>query len=549
MGSATSASKAPATSVLRPLIMHGLLFVLLMLFPAGLSTLLTALFNGFDGERVSAQQLAVAYSYTLVAGPLAWLLWRAIRRKLARPCAADSAIWSLQASGVYLVSLIAASCSVLGLLAGLVNRAPEGAWQSSLGTALGWGALCAWQHRQLASPKTAPQQLGQLAGTLGNAFSMLLFALSLVWALRVALLIMIRPDTTLAGPSDLDRLLAAVIWLAGSAALWFWHWKLRRVQEQADGFSSLAFVVLAIAAPAAACLLATAALVSWALPLPWDPAAQAEEFRAEVPMQGAIMLAAGLIWLYHQLQLRSGMHVAATVSAARLAVSGISLALLATGLGMVVNALLASISALPGINASAEVLGEGLGLLLVGAICWFAVFRPLQPAWPASRGAYLVLFFGASSVVALVALLVLGYRIFAYFLEPGTGYGTLLDAVRGPLGWLVATAAVAAYHYALWRSGRSQRAESAAQDPARSHATPQLRTLVLLAPAGSERLFAQLRALGDLKVQWIRTAGPALDDEADAAVFARINERLATEPSSFLAIAGPDGAVQFTELA
>ncbi|WP_347039497.1 hypothetical protein AAHB37_05105 [Glutamicibacter halophytocola] len=72
---------------------------------------------------------------------------------------------------------------------------------------------------------------------------------------------------------------------------------------------------------------------------------------------------------------------------------------------------------------------------------------------------------------------------------------------------------------------------------------------MLLAPAGSERLFAQLRALGDLKVQWIRAAGPALDDEADAAVFARIVERLATEPSSFLAIAGSDGAVQFTELA
>ena len=53
-------------------------------------------------------------------------------------------------------------------------------------------------------------------------------------------------------------------------------------------------------------------------------------------------------------------------------------------------------------------------------------------------------------MVALVTLLVIGFRLFEFMLGDAGGAG-LLERVRAPLGLLVATGLVAGYHFALWR--------------------------------------------------------------------------------------------------
>jgi hypothetical protein len=70
------------------------------------------------------------------------------------------------------------------------------------------------------------------------------------------------------------------------------------------------------------------------------------------------------------------------------------------------------------------------------------------------RRVYLVAVFGVSAVVALVTLLVVGYRIFELALGDLSGEG-LVERIRAPFGLLVATALVAGYHYAVWRRDRS----------------------------------------------------------------------------------------------
>ena len=71
--------------------------------------------------------------------------------------------------------------------------------------------------------------------------------------------------------------------------------------------------------------------------------------------------------------------------------------------------------------------------------------------------------FGLSAVVAVITLLVIGYRMFEYFLGDISG-GSVVDRIRAPLGLLVATGLVAGYHFAVWRH---ERAVLAAAQPAR----------------------------------------------------------------------------------
>jgi hypothetical protein len=65
-----------------------------------------------------------------------------------------------------------------------------------------------------------------------------------------------------------------------------------------------------------------------------------------------------------------------------------------------------------------------------------------------------VAIFAISAVVALIALLVVGYQAFEYLLDPVRS-GNLVGRIRAPLGLLTATALVAAYHYSVWRRERA----------------------------------------------------------------------------------------------
>ncbi len=70
------------------------------------------------------------------------------------------------------------------------------------------------------------------------------------------------------------------------------------------------------------------------------------------------------------------------------------------------------------------------------------------------RRVYLITVFGLSAIVALVALLVVGYGIFNFALAAASA-GSLVERIRAPLGLLVATALVSAYHFSVWRRDRA----------------------------------------------------------------------------------------------
>jgi len=556
MGTPVKTATGQTVNALRGLILHGLLLILLVLLGIGLSLLISMSLRGLAVNDDRQLVLATALAFTVIPGPLAWALWVWIRKKLVNAHPTDAAIWSMQGSAVYLIALVMSSTALLQLLSSLVGGTAADTWQDKTGNVLGWGLIAFWQFRMLNSVKYAPRELPHLAVTLGNAYALGLAGFSLAMALRTALELIFVPAVTLVGQSPLPRLLGAVVWALGAAVLWFWHWKLQRVQTLRDIFSSFVVMLVGVCGAALATLLAAAATLNIIIPLPWDIAAMGERFAGFGPLAISALLSGAIFWTYHHWQLAG--RGTLVVSVSRQIISGISLALLASGLGMVVNALLASISSPLNSETAPSVLRTGIALALVGILFWVKYFQPGSPADPESRRVYLVLFFGVSAVVALVALLIVGYRVFEMLVGGASPALNLLDYIRAPLGWLLATAGVSAYHFALWKSDRERLAALRLQAPAAPSedapaptepAPAAVRTVIVVAPHGSDHLLSTLQLTEGLAVRWIASSGPRLPEDITQQLANRITEALATRPGSLLAVAGPDGQVSFTELA
>jgi hypothetical protein len=142
---------------------------------------------------------------------------------------------------------------------------------------------------------------------------------------------------------------------------------------------------------------------------------------------------------------------------------------------------------------------------VVGGPVWWLAWKPgNQPhtadGIPHGRRIYLIAFFGVSAVVALIALLVIGYRIFELLLG-GVSGGSAVDRIRGPLGLLVAAGMVGGYHFALWRRDH---AVLAAATPAQTRTIDQV---TLVAGSGSEAIaqgIAEVTGGAEVTV-WLRT--------------------------------------------
>lgn len=454
MSTRTTTRPASPVTVVRQLVLHGLLFILLMVFTTGLADLIASALRGFQVEGLGMSQLPMALASVLIAGPLAWLLWRRLRLLLTEAGERDSVIWSVQAAAVYAFGLTAAA-HYLGALLGQLAGGRSTIWQDQLGLAIAWGLLAAWQYRVLRDPRVAPLQLGNLGWLLACYYCLLIAALSAAALLGIAIrqLLPAGTEVSLAGAGSLPALANIAVWVAVNFAVFAWHWFGIPLRTHRTAFAQF-LLVLAVATAAAAMLLGTVFVVASGLPLPADAAALSARVTQVLPTAAGFALAGAVAWVYFAAVLWQA--EAPLREAGRQVLSGIALALGATGFGMVVNALLASLDPPLAGNAPADLLRVGLALFVIGLGVWLVFWRPAASAQARSRRVYLVLVFGVSAVVALVALLVVGYRIFAFYLTPEQAGPTLVGDVRAALGLLLATAVVFAYHFAVWRADRGQ---------------------------------------------------------------------------------------------
>ena len=268
--------------------------------------------------------------------------------------------------------------------------------------------------------------------------------------------------------------LQSLVWAVGGGLVWWWHWNHDGGRRLRGDLASVGLIAVGVLGAGVLTLGGAGVTVFVLLRLAFDRTEPMNQLLE--PLAPAIAAAAigSLVWVYHRGLARGSSE--AIRQGSRLVTSGVALVAAASGIGVIVNAALAmAATPLAGSGARTLLLG-GISSLLVGGLVWWLTWKPLErsaaatpgPAgdsgnWQNARRIYLIVVFGLSAVVAVITLLVIGYRMFEYFLGDISG-GSVVDRIRAPLGLLVATGLVAGYHFAVWRH---ERAALAAAQPAR----------------------------------------------------------------------------------
>lgn len=458
MNSLPAASSAgPAQATLRRLILYVLLFALVVIAAIGLSGLLERLFrSGTVLASADVAGLSRALAFSLIGGPLAALLWWLVWRRLDDGVERRSAAWGLYLAAVYAVSLIVAVTALLGTAASFIGR-QEPQWHSPLAAGMVWAGIWAWHRWMWRHPAKRPVNLDDVPAVLGWIFGLLVGTVAAITALAGLLDAAILGFNSLTPAAEAwwQPVLRSLVWAAGGGAVWWWHW-FKGPGQLRTTLVDVAVVCAGIFAAGATALAGAGVVVFVLLRLAFDRSGPMSGLLA--PLGPAIAAAAigTLVWRYHRVSgtLRSG----AVRRAGLLVTSGLALAAAASGVGVVINAALAlAVAPLAGSGPRTLLLG-GISSLLVGGPVWWQSWKPARhpqtaDAIPPGRRVYLIVFFGLSAVVALIALLVIGYRLFEFLLGDGSR-ASLLERIRAQLGLLVAAGLVAAYHFGLWRRER-----------------------------------------------------------------------------------------------
>lgn len=498
-----------AQTVVRRIIVFVLLLTLVVIAAIGIAGLIERIIGAGATLAGDDAGLARSLAFAIIGAPLAGVLWWWERRRLASDAfERASLVWTLYLT----VATLAALITSVSALAITVNAGIDGRWQpADAAAAIVWAGIWAWHRHMRRSPVTAPTRLPLLPVQLSALYGLVVAASGAVNAIAA----LVSEALVGVAPVLADSrtwfvpVLQALVWLAVGMVVWWWHWFREGARDERGGFATVVLVVI-IGASASTALLGLGTVLFVVLRLLFDTDAPAEMLSPLGPAIGAALVGA-IVWDHHR-QVMSARSERAR-RAARLVVSGVALIGAASGFGVVINALLATLGpTLVDSNPRTLLLG-GLSALVVGAPVWWIAWGPhravgeTDAADPARR-VYLVVVFGASAIVALVALLVIGYRVLEVLIVGGAG--GLIEHIRAPFGLLCATAVVFAYHLVIWQ--RDRRVAPTTTAPER----PALARVVLVAGGEADPIATHIRAeLGVPVTVWRTTDdGGALGDEA-----------------------------------
>ncbi|MHA7263624.1 DUF5671 domain-containing protein [Arthrobacter sp. TMN-37] len=532
----------PAQPVLRRLIVFTLLFALVVIGAGGLSGLLGRIFNAGDvlvADDVAG--LARSLAFTLIGGPLAALLWWAAWRRVGGE--RSSTAWGLYIAGVYAVALITAVTSLLGAASSIVGG-DAGRWAWGLARGLVWTGVLFWHSWMWRHRTKGPLRLRDLPLVTGYLFG-LVVGVGAAWSALAGLLGAAVEGLTSAGAIGVPwwrSVLSALVWAAGGAGLWVFYWIRGGGRSLRTRLSNVALVLFGVLGAGLLTLGGLGLLLFVLLRLAFDRTDPVPVLLEPLAPALAAAAVGAPVWVYH-------LRIAAarpegTRLAGRLVTSGIALAAAASGAGVIVNALLAALAS-PVVGSDPRtLLLAGISSLAVGGPVWWAAWRPAALPGDAERSGrrvYLVAVFGLSALVALITLLVLGYRIFEFFLADVGGVA-LLERVRAPLGLLLATGGTAAYHFSVWRQDRA--AVAVGGSPARRA----IGRVVLVAGAGAETLAELIGGITGARVTlWLRAdPGPEAGVPSGGELAAAL-EGVAGE--NVLVVVGAGGRIEVIPLA
>jgi len=475
-------------TTLRRVFQYLLLYGLLVIVAIGISGLLGRLLETDVLVTGDESALARDLTFALVGGPLfvAVALWS--RRRLAEDAGeARSFGWAAYVTAASLTSLLLAMTGLSRVLAWVTGlREYDGRGLAEL---LVWGGL--WGAHWWIDTRTTPREHARVHHLGGSLVGLLTAAIGLGGLLSGALRVLLGLDGGAVVASGGRTMREGLVTLAVGAPVWFVYW-LRTTARDERTPLWLAYVLLVgVAGGLVTAIVAASTLLYQVLVwLVGDPgSATAVEHFDGAPTAAAATVVGLLAWWYHRTVLGAGAGGARTEirRVYEYLMAGTGLVAASVGLVMVLAALVgaAAGSAFTGGDA-VNMLLAAVTLLAVGGPVWWLFWRRIQAASRESpdeeitsptRRVYLAVLFGLGGLAAVVALIVGVYLLLDDVVQGTVGAETL-RGMRFPVGVLVTTAAVAAYHGAIHRSDREHMPEAvAAKGP---------RFVLLVGPADPE---------------------------------------------------------------
>ncbi|MDO5736535.1 MAG: DUF5671 domain-containing protein [Propionibacteriaceae bacterium] len=457
-GQAAHDDPVSGTRGVRRFFQYLLLYALVIVSGIGVADLLGRLFGA---ENYEGYDLALPLAFTIVGVPLALAIAGWTRRMIRRdPREGTSLAHSIYVTLASLTSLIVAVVGLQGVLSALLGGTFDG---GALANLVVWGGLwfLHWRlSRSLGEDRGWPHLLfGSLVGlsTAMIGFGFLLGA-------SLSALFLDPPQVMIVGVGH-DLAEYGALFAAG-ALVWVRYWATAAARlPRLTGW--LVYVLPVGVGGGLLTALVAASLVLWTILVwvfgqPSDP--RFDLHFSETPDALGFALVGLLVWWYHGAVLAEKRQNRTEVRRVyEYLVSAIGLLAAAAGVGMVIVAVIESFT--PGLDLGVSVTNTILGavtLLVVGLPLWWLFWSRIQQARTAepeseitspTRRTYLVLLFGIAGVAAVVALLVAVF-ILLQDITAGTASTETIRSMRYALGVLATTAAVSAYHGAVFREDR-----------------------------------------------------------------------------------------------
>lgn len=449
----------------RRLVVYAFAYGLLVVAAVGVARVLGLLIPADDIVRNDSADIAQALAFTIVGVPGFYVLWRYLAKKLDDPAERRSVGWGLfilATTTTFLIGGLVGLTTGISWLIGAESPAP-----ASLAFGIVWTGVWWWAWTQ-ANGARRPEVIENGSTIVGSGVGLVATAtasaVTLGWLLSEAYDAVFSVSI---GPMSNDTFARAMVWTMLGALIWWWHWWQHGLRAPSSGGRSAYVLVLGVLGGAVAALGALAGgiflVLQWLFGDP-DTTSAALHFN-DLPSVLSTLGVAWLVWAYHRSVVTAeGPNAMDTPigSIYRYLLAGVGLVAAATGLGILVNAILSTTVTIAGGDSSVDILLGGLTGLIVGVPVWWKTWIPIQAAVVAepelirrpARRIYLTILAGVGGLVTVISLIVLTYQLFEAVLD-GDPASAVIDQIRTPLGWIVATAVVAGYHFAVWRRDRA----------------------------------------------------------------------------------------------